>query len=620
MTPNSEQALQQAKGTLQPPVATAFDNIALSFSGGGFRAAAYSLGVLSYFHSIELVEEPGSVRLIDNVAYISSASGGTIANALYSFYIAKGKSFEEYYRKLFHGLDGDHLLKTALNILNKKSEWKKRKNKSRNLINACSLAYDKYFFEGAEIGDMAADQIHNPVSHLEEVCFNTTEFIHGLLFPQQVKLKKDSESDPFFFYGNFITHLSPDVSNKIKLGDIVAASSCFPAGFEPFIFPSDFAHDKLTLDQLRNGLHLEPQKDDLHEREFLKESTFGLMDGGITDNHGLESMMQADRRRQEGKTSFRHFDLMLVNDVSSHYMSPYTVPAVEQAGGGVSLVKFALGLLATFLICDFLIYYAWQHDLLALLVLVSFAGISSLFLLGLIYFSIRSIKGRTKRTTGFNLSKTLHPSVVKTLLNFLKHTPLKVLYQMVSARSNSMFILSNDVFMKRIRQLLYNSFYDSPQWKNRGKGNHVYDLSFSNDINRRKDDESHPSLKPSRDMQIVAETSYSVGTALWFEEQDNKHFHKKACLISCGQFTTCYNLLHHVNRLLATPAITDSLGTQYVARLKYLSTKLSEDYEKFKADPFFLYNHTTKEFELPGKMSNIKVGDIPFPANFKGIR
>ena len=183
-----------------------------------------------------------------------------------------------------------------------------------------------------------------------------------------------------------------------------------------------------------------------------------------------------------------------------------------------------------------------------------------------------------------------------------------------------MFILSNDVFMKRIRQLLYNSFYNSPQWQHRGKGNHVYDLSFSNDINRRNDDEAAPYLKPSRAMQVVAETSYAVGTALWFEEKDNLHFHKKSCLISTGHFTTCYNLLHYLDRMIANQEIMETLGETYSSRLHFLKTRLASDYEKFQADPFFLYNQMTREFDLHGKGKELKVQDIPFPANFEGIR
>lgn len=614
-----EESLQRAKETLQPEVIQPFENIALSFSGGGFRAAAYSLGVLSYLDSIKLSEETEVKTLLEKVTYISSASGGTIANSVYAFYNSMGKSFDEYYKKFANGLDGDQLLKSALNILNSRTEWAKRKYKSRNLINACSIAYDKYFFNGGTIGNISADEIANPVSHLEEVCFNTTEFIHGMLFTQQVKLKKDTCDDPHFYYGNFTTHLNRNVSNKIYLGDIVAASSCFPAGFEPFIFPFDFAHSKLTIDQLTEALHVEPQKDDLHEREFLKQSTFGLMDGGITDNHGLESMMQADRRRQEGETSFRHFDLMLVNDVSSHYISPYTVPTADPSVHGMSLVKSFLALCGIFLFSVFVIAYSWEHDKLLLLVLASFIAMSSFCTIAIIYLVVRSLKSRTKKTTGFNLSKTLHPTVVQTLMKFLRHTPIKVLFQMLSARSNSMFILNNDVFMKRIRQLLYNSFYNSPQWRNRGKGNRVYDLSFSNDIHRKRDDAAYPSLKPSREIQIVAETAYAVGTALWFEEKDNIRFHKKACLVSCGQFTTCYNLLIYVERIIASPEIMNSVGAQYVSRLNFLKMKLTNDYEHFKADPFFLYTETNNRLALHDAKV-LKIKDIPFPANFLGIR
>ncbi len=622
MSSDLEQSLQRSKEQLQPSLATPFDSIALSFSGGGFRAASYSLGVLSYFNSIELDEEDGKT-LLDHVTYLSSASGGTIATALYSYYNATGKTFKEFYSKLFLALDGDGLLKNTLHILNTKAYWRKRSTKNRNLINAFSLAYDQYLFDGATLGDLAADKKEEAkiVSHLEEVCFNTTEFVHGLLFHQQVKLKKDAGTDPFFFYGNFLGSLNKEVSYKIRLGDIMAASSCFPGGFEPIVFPHDFTNEKLSKEELRKGLNISPQKDDKAERAFLKHPTFGLMDGGISDNQGLESMMQAQTRRQEGKTTFKPFDLVLVSDVASHYMSPYEVPVAKRKWSifNFSLMKFIALFSFILVFSSVFISFSWQHDYLTLIIISSFFAVSSFGILLMMYLSNRSLRGAAKKTSGFNLSKTFGPEVVKTLLRFLKNTPVKVLLQMVSARGNSMFTLNSDVFLKRIRQLLYNSFYDSPVWKNRGKSNHVYDLSFSNDIYRKKNDDVNPSLKPSREIQIIAETAYEMGTTLWFEENDTKKLHKEACLVSCGQFTTCYNLLMYVMKLQVSIDMKD-LDEKYQTRLQTLTTKLSGDYEKFKVDPFFLFNQLAVEYSLPGKEKAVKVGDIPFPENFEGIR
>ncbi len=317
----SEQSLQREKEVLKPLFTAPFEHIALAFSGGGFRAAAYSLGVLSYLNTVSFKEGNEQKKLLDKVTYLSSASGGSIATSLFTFYSARGKSFDEYYKKLFTQLSDDVLLKNALNILKSENEWKERPGKSRNLINAFALAYDRYLFDKATLESVLPENNEEAKTHIEEVCFNATEFIYGLLFHQQVKLKKDSYNDSYFFYGNYLTHLEREISYKIRLSDIVAASSCFPAAFEPIIFPDDFVNPHLTAEELRKGLHIQAQRDDMRERKFIKEKTLGLMDGGITDNQGLESMMEADSRRQKKETDFLPFDLMLVNDVASYFMN-----------------------------------------------------------------------------------------------------------------------------------------------------------------------------------------------------------------------------------------------------------------------------------------------------------
>src|SRR5580658_6756611 len=131
---------------------TPFDNIALAFSGGGFRAASFALGTLSYMHELIIDEEQSqSGTLLDHVRYISSASGGTIASAMYALSQAQGKPFDEFYKNLFENLDGTSLLKEVFRVLNTKSEWKKRAPKTRNLINAFAVAYDEQLFKGATV-------------------------------------------------------------------------------------------------------------------------------------------------------------------------------------------------------------------------------------------------------------------------------------------------------------------------------------------------------------------------------------------------------------------------------------------------------------------------------------
>src|ERR1700761_952875 len=94
---------------LQPAFIKPFENIALAFSGGGFRAASFALGVLSYLNRVTFTEEDEPLKgnsLLQRVTFMSSASGGTIATTLYALYNASGKDFKAFYIKLYECLSG----------------------------------------------------------------------------------------------------------------------------------------------------------------------------------------------------------------------------------------------------------------------------------------------------------------------------------------------------------------------------------------------------------------------------------------------------------------------------------------------------------------------------------
>ena len=57
-----------------------FKSIGLCFSGGGYRATFFSLGVLAYLDRIKYQDN----SLLENVEAISSVSGGTILGVAYS--------------------------------------------------------------------------------------------------------------------------------------------------------------------------------------------------------------------------------------------------------------------------------------------------------------------------------------------------------------------------------------------------------------------------------------------------------------------------------------------------------------------------------------------------------
>lgn len=588
-----------------------FENIALAFSGGGFRAASFALGVLSYLNNTKFTDgaDPlNGTSVLQQVSFISSASGGTITAALYALYNTGGKTFAEFYVKLFETLQGELILKNALEILSDKARWRNRPEKSRNIINAFAMAYDEYIFEGSTL--KALDK-NSPGTHLQEVCFNTTEFYTGQSFRQDKKLAYDSKPDKYFNFGNQAIFLEKDIADELKLSDLLAASSCFPAGFEPIIFPNDFAHQGLTEHELKKALTMKPQTGEKKETEFISKKRVGFMDGGITDNQGLQSMMYADRRRLQNETDYKPFNLMLVNDVGSHFIKPYVMPSASKKGG-ISLSGLNLIVIACFIAALGITIAGVHFHCVPLTITGSIFIPLPLVFMAIVLWVRKKIFNVTASGTPSGLLKSFTERIIMLLVKYFTKTPLPLLKQMLLARADSVLLLNMSVFLKRIRQLLYDTFYGSPEWKNRGKGNHIYDLSFSNNINRTSKPVP-PQLEPSRDLQTIAQVAFNMGTTLWFDKTNTLQEHDEGCIIACGQFTTCYNLLEYTGRLLKEPSV---FPPAYLNRLLALQQQLASDYAHFKADPFFMYNDAGKAYKITN-FKPLRVKDIPFPSNWK---
>lgn len=633
---------------------TPFKDIALAFSGGGFRAGTFALGVLSYLQQTRL-EDDNSRTLLDNVSYLSSASGGTIATALFSLHSAQGKSFGEFYKHLFEQTEGTLLVGEALRILNDPREWKKRPNKSPNFINAFALAYDKFLFNGASVQVLNQNQ-ETGYSSLEEVCFNSTELYNGLLFRQTVQMKKGQWKSEVL-YGNFNLSLEHEKAQYLLLSDLLAASSCFPGGFEPIVFPQDFATALIPPSALLEGLNvrlgeldweellllykkeeidvilarlpkpidLKQLKSELEKLKYRENLQISLMDGGITDNQGLESMIQANERRMyNGRTPF---DLMMVCDVASHYMSAYQLPEEGKTSfwsmnrvRNISLIVTLAGLVSLALIWSLAPSSLFWNIMQCInAVIVTGAAI--------FFFVSESIKnvitGQVHGEAGIDLTKTFSAKILRLLFKHFGNLRFNLLKNMLVTRLTTLVVLSNDVFLKRIRFLLYNQFFNIQNIKATGrtKANHIYDLSFSNDLNR--DRNYNQQYTPSPDMQKVAENAFRMGTTLWFTESNDKE-HRKASIIACGQFNTCYNLLDYIEKLKTSfggrPPVFDNLSTENKAFVNRLQQAMELDFEKFREDPFWMYNQLGIENHLTG-FQEVQANMVPFPEKeFKGLR
>ncbi len=591
---------------------TPFENIALAFSGGGFRAASFSLGVIAYLNNIKTGKD-ASKRLLENVTYISSSSGGTFTNALYALHKAKGKNFNSCYKLLFEAMDGEHILSAALDNINRSAVWK-NSFKTRNIINAFSITYDgPLLFNKATLKDLSQPECK---SHLEEVCFNSTDFFSGLPYKQQTKMQNwPGEKDEYFKFGNHIVQIEGDITDRLKLADLLAASSCFPGGYEPIVLPNDFCYDSLTPQMLGAQLKIEPQKNSKKEVAFLKAGRLGLMDGGITDNQGLESLMEADERRRQlsselATNSFRPFDLIMVNDVGSFYMSPYSVPEMKDKPIALLSVDRICLLLTLILLAGIVVFaLGLQHANAWLAVAGGLAIVFPALILFPVYKLHRHLTDK-KRKHGLNLEQTFSETIAKKLIKFMRNTPMGILQQVNKSRLSSIMILTNDVFMKRIRQMLYQSFYANPIWDNRRKGNHIYDLSFSNNINRENRNADAPI--PSQPVQIVAETACCMGTTLWFDVQSRTETHSMACIIATGAFTTCYNLIDYIAALKQAADVWEGFSQESKELVNNIDRQLQQDWAKFQTDPFFLFNNMGNEI-WGNVFTPIDHTTIPFP-------
>src|SRR5204862_7965067 len=96
-----------------------------------------------------------------------------------------------------------------------------------SLICAAARVYDDFLFKNAYFDELLQTK------SFDELIFNATEFVYGLSFRFAVSESKG-------IIGNKYFAVPEPAARKIRIADIVAASSCFPGGFEPILFPDQF--------------------------------------------------------------------------------------------------------------------------------------------------------------------------------------------------------------------------------------------------------------------------------------------------------------------------------------------------------------------------------------------
>lgn len=542
---------------------TTLNCIGLCFSGGGYRASIFNLGVLSYLNRVHY----DGRNMLDRVEVLSTVSGGTFTGLAFAkARLQKDYSFTSFYDQFYTTFEpaNDRLMDDATAKLIDDEVWKNHPHKKRSVINAMALTYaDMEVFKG-NFGMFMNDKDQG----IYHVCFNATDFTFGLPFRFQNKLT--------FSNGKIKNKLLNKIKYELPIADILAASSCFPVGFEPIIFPDDFYKNH------KNENYLE-----LKELELFKNG-IGLMDGGITDNQGIGSIINA----YESSFFKNKMDLLLVSDVSSSKIAvPYQPESeqVEESSKIKMIVGFILNSIKVYGLASFLLvlglllpvlsYYEVTSRWIENLLLVT----SGLLLgLGIVTVVLGVVTHRIKDTLIDFMSKQFKkvPQDLQDNVLIFENLEFNLVVKMLKERISSSFLMIYDIFTKQLRRINYDFLYQQNASLN---GIVVTSLIHKfNDNFKKYNPLEIGDLKlaePSVALREVALHASETGTQLWWTEKD-KELNRMDKLIATGQFTTCYNLLVHISQL-------EKEGID-INCLKELKQQLITDWTDFNKDAFMM--------------------------------
>ncbi len=554
--------------------------IAICMSGGGYRAAVFQLGLLSYLHRLKL----GEKNLLENVKAISTVSGGTFTGVTYASQLRQGKSFKEIYVGLIDWLLKTDLVKLGLTKVSNDGEWKYQ-YKNRNLINAFAELYDSTLTKGAQLGLF---ENLEEATHLEFVCFNSTEFNTGRRFRFQMAKGQN-------YVGSGGTNIKYDIYSLTRLSDVIAASSAFSGGFEPISMPNDFFD--LTEEQIKY----------FKEHSGYEGLPIGLMDGGIYDNQGISAIL--DYQDNKG---IEDFDLVLISDVSSPYMDAFRFSKENQGDGREKTINDWKDSLIIW--CEYIFAGILTMTLFGF-VLVIASGLQgstalgigiSISVFGLLLFAlfdlVRRRYDKLKNKIETTLKKVIEPFYFKRLKSLnIGDIKLKRLETLILDRLNSLKLLLPTIFLKQIRRLHYDRIYEEDAYVYRRLSCLVKELTPI-DFDKKKEDDYD--IVKERLVEFSGETYEDIigenlkeyveaaarfGTTLWFTESNKLEEVLESLLVS-GQSTCCQNLLIYLDKLIYTEGngfseLDADLQTMY-RRAHELAR---DDWALFKNNPKFLH-------------------------------
>ncbi|HEY0151550.1 MAG TPA: patatin-like phospholipase family protein [Longimicrobium sp.] len=449
--------------------------IGLSLSGGGYRAAGFHLGVLG------LLSEVGLLR---DVAALSTVSGGTIVGIRWVVSLLDGVSFDEFRERFRAWLTATNVVREALGRLTSHPRGDVRSNPS--LIRCAAAVYAAPDF----LGDRRLGEVLDGEGIPAEIIFNSTEFRSGNDF----RFRRSPNSRAKIGNGNF--PVPREVAAQVRLADVVAASSCFPGGFEPILFPDEFHWAPGVLERVRQelGTKFEP--------------ALPLMDGGIYDNQGVESVLRANEHGEA--------DTLLISDTNTRQAALYVTPPAPHRGWFTLRMAAWAGRLLFVLAAASVValgVHAWREqsgngwqwqDILVYVVpgILCIATIAAL-----IEARRTALEVRTRLRTQVQIAHAWKD---------LRDLTLTEAMVLVELRALSLISLTSNVFMKRVRGLVQASVFGNARYEKKRAMVLLYGL-----------DEPHPKLygevpwlRPSQHLVDAVHRVDRMSTTLWFDSPE----------------------------------------------------------------------------------------------------
>lgn len=531
--------------------------IALTLSGGGYRASIFHIGVLSYLYHLRL--DDGS-RLLDHITVMSTVSGGTITGMLYLLSLAEDDDVPKHLAGMYDKIVTNNLANYLLqNVAKKKNDSK------LSIIKELGNVYDSVFFQGNTFQSLY-DVVQK--SHLHHYAAYATDISNALPFRFQVAKKEYGDVT----IGNEVKGIRFDSAKKYRLADILAASSCFPIAFEPINFPRDF-------------------KDYSEDDEFAQSNMQTmLMDGGIIDNQGIDYLMEADRQMfVVNDEKIKGIDLAIISDAASSASEDTLNGSNDKKGCSTWLFNIGLTLRLWLLEkLKALTVMKIQWNLGSMLVVLMVLGVFQNFqTIGAVLFwggmfacvLMFLIIGMLKKLTPDTLEKNSQFDIPT---NLIWKIDFNQYFRIVSKRYKSFSKVVSTVMMGHIRKKNIEMLTLNSRWTNRFVIPCISSLTSNGDW--KKDEKARKMMAGAYELMRISDVASNFHSTLWFSKDDlDKGIPKQ--ILACGQFSICYELYMWVDSHNGRQANMQGVLSRISKDLK---GTLKEDWRNFKENPYML--------------------------------